>query len=763
MAYRSPQSLSILFAAFVATSLPAQIWTGAGSDNNWTTPQNWAEGIAPTSSSNTWIQFVGSPPRTTPFTDTNLPWVLNRIDLINSNYGLSAPFTLSGNQISFRGATPKILNTATASPQIIVNDIDIPDSDLTIDSFGHSITITGHIGGHGGLIVIGGLILGAPNDYQGQTTIGGTNLNGTMLGGQISITDANSLGTTDGAVVVRAGSLRLSGGINVIGKLLILDGGALTSTSANNTWSGAIANVRGGDITSMAAGDSLTVGGAFDGQGNDLYIRGAGSIVISGPINNLNQRGLTKFGTGTLTLSGLNSNIHQIIVYDGAVIAAQDNAVPSDTFIQLIPNTGNGNIPAYPTLKIEQDTTISGIRSYASGGIATVQLGPHTLTSNQQAYSSFAGTITGSGSVVKEGPGILELSGPNNYSGGTFINDGVMRFDSLGAIAGSGANVKISNGAIVTTFVFAIDQAFLNRINPSSIGTVAPCTSSSNSLDFGAAGLKNVRFGACGSVAYGGTITPANSVYRLGGAGGTLNLTALNALSGDASLEIGPSSSAAGTVILSNDNTLTGPVSVSGGLLQVSSSALKSGPIGVMSGTTLHLYTGTINSTTVTIDPGGLLTGCGTINADVVNNGTVSVNCSGALNITGNITNNGTIGVYNGSTLVATGSFINNGVLDLLTSPQTVLPSDFVNNGTVIDSSNVAIQTIANTGNTFMVTIRSFTGHSYQLQRTASLAPAPVSWQYVGPSQAGTTGQILTFTDSNATGSQLFYRVQLAP
>jgi hypothetical protein len=55
-----------------------------------------------------------------------------------------------------------------------------------------------------------------------------------------------------------------------------------------------------------------------------------------------------------------------------------------------------------------------------------------------------------------------------------------------------------------------------------------------------------------------------------------------------------------------------------------------------------------LTAATTTIDAGGTLIGCGTINGAVVNNGTVLSECGGVLTISGNVTNNGTLRITNG-------------------------------------------------------------------------------------------------------------------
>src|SRR5439155_12611192 len=121
----------------------------------------------------------------------------------------------------------------------------------------------------------------------------------------------------------------------------------------------------------------------------------------------------------------------------------------------------------------------------------------------------------------KTGAGTLILSGTNTYSGPTAATAGILQFNSAGSIGGTGASVTVASGGVAAAG-YAIDQAFIGRINPSSAGVVAATVDSSNSLNFSAAGanLGSVSFGAVGAATYSGTLTPNGSTYRLGGGGG---------------------------------------------------------------------------------------------------------------------------------------------------------------------------------------------------------------------------------------------------
>src|SRR5438132_9211577 len=100
-----------------AVSLDAQTWSGQGSNDNWTNGQNWVGGIAPVSSSSTYVHIAGST-RLTPVADVS--YVLNRLDF-DANAGMNAPpsaFVVSGQTLTFDGSAPQINNFSTRTEEV---------------------------------------------------------------------------------------------------------------------------------------------------------------------------------------------------------------------------------------------------------------------------------------------------------------------------------------------------------------------------------------------------------------------------------------------------------------------------------------------------------------------------------------------------------------------------------------------------------------------------------------------------------------------
>ena len=146
----------------------------------------------------------------------------------------------------------------------------------------------------------GTLLLSANNTYTGQTNINA---------GIISITDNNSLGSTDGATIVADGaSLSISNDITsaeniTISGTGISSNGAIRNTADDNTLTGLITLAADSEIQ-IDTGSSLTLnpttGSAVTGAYN-LTIDSVGTSTISDPIA-ISTGDLTKTGAGTLNV-----------------------------------------------------------------------------------------------------------------------------------------------------------------------------------------------------------------------------------------------------------------------------------------------------------------------------------------------------------------------------------------------------------------------------------------------------------------------------
>jgi probable HAF family extracellular repeat protein/autotransporter-associated beta strand protein len=110
-------------------------------------------------------------------------------------------------------------------------------------------------------------------------------------------------------------------------------------------------------------------------------------------------------------------------------------------------------------------TGAAGVTMSASFGNASIAalVGSHTITtplvlqSNTVAYVhstsaglALSGGLSGSGALIKTGPGTLVLSGVNSH-GGTYVNGGILSLGSGASLGAAGAAVGVSGGTLQLT------------------------------------------------------------------------------------------------------------------------------------------------------------------------------------------------------------------------------------------------------------------------------------------------------------------------
>ena len=68
---------------------------------------------------------------------------------------------------------------------------------------------------------------------------------------------------------------------------------------------------------------------------------------------------------------------------------------------------------------------------------------------------------------------------------------------------------------------------------------------------------------------------------------------------------------------------------------------------------------------------------------------------------------------------------------------------------------------LSHDGTASTLTVDSFTGHTYQLQRAASLAADGSGFLDAGSAQSGSTGSVLSFSANDGAAAQGFYRLKV--
>jgi len=523
-------------------------------------------------------------------------------------------------------------------------NVTLGSGTLTIASSANA-TYSGVIAGSGGIIETGTYTqtLSGANTYDGVTTVSGSN------GGSLSITNANALGSTVGNTVVKTGAtLKISGNItvaealNISGQGSSSTGAALYSTG-NNTLSGVI-TVGSSIAEIMAASGTLNITGGVVGANNNLQLSTNSKHVINVTNNAINvgnaaiwvgdNGGAVNLGVagntyGTLIFwygVTLNTTVANALCATGTLQFATGSLI-SGTAGPLIVDL-NGN-----------DQTIGGLLTSSallnqSGTRIITSANAATLTVNQSSSTAFDGSITGAVSLVKNGSGMLTLSGTSTYTGATTVGKGTLSFNSLA----SGTNAQTLGASNTVNLGVASTSSGILQYNGAA-GTL-----DKNIYALGS-GLNTIQNSGSGLLTLSGSLVKNGTILVLNGGSSGVNVTGV--ISGSNASYNSDLYVTGGSVTLSATNTYYGSTWVYGGGVLVNgatnvlptNTALVLG--GTSGGTDNSSNTYNLNGYNQTI---ASLTGTGT-GTQTVTNG--SANTTSTLTITGGGTYKG--GIVNGS------------------------------------------------------------------------------------------------------------------
>ncbi|MBL9089899.1 MAG: autotransporter-associated beta strand repeat-containing protein, partial [Planctomycetaceae bacterium] len=353
----------------------------------------------------------------------------------------------------------------------------------------NSLTLGGPISGAATTLTkagtgAGSLILTGANTFAGAFNI---------TTGVVRISNDSALGSTAGGTVVSSGAtLEMLGGITVGAEALSLNGagvgsnGALRNISGNNIYNGAV--TLAGITTIQSDAGLLTLNGTINNGANLLTVQGAGNTTLTGVLGN-GSGGLTKAGNGTLRVSAANTFTGAVNVNGGILTVANNTGlgttaggvtVTSGASLELQGNitvgaetlslAGAGFASSGALRNLNGTNTYGGAVTLTADSTITSDLGVLTLdvASGNAIGGTFNLTFNGAGSITvadpiatstgtltKNGTGLLILSGANTYTGTTTVTDGIMRLANATALsggiaaAGGTSGLTINGGGIV--------------------------------------------------------------------------------------------------------------------------------------------------------------------------------------------------------------------------------------------------------------------------------------------------------------------------
>jgi fibronectin-binding autotransporter adhesin len=511
--------------------------------------------------------------------------------------GLAARYAGSGtSKLNLGGGTIQVTGSALTTS---VNATLVTGSTSTIDTNGFDATWSGNILGSGALTKTGSgtLILVKSNTYGGGTTISG---------GTVEISLLNGMGT--GGVTFDGGTLATTATFAAARTAALTGAGTLKpSDSTTLTWSGVISG--NGGLT-KSGGGTLVLSGTNTYKGGTTIA--AGTLSFSSDANLGDSAGGITLSGGSLT-TGTSSwtSSRDITIDSGSTLTT--NA--STTLSGSISGTGGLTKTGISSLTLSGDmSSYTGAVTLSAGSlrINTTSFSSDVANSTNLSFISdsdisYAGTVSGTGTLTKSGTGTLTLTGNNTNTGTTSVTAGILQI-SADTNLGSGS-LSLNRGTLATTASFSAARA----VTLSTGGTFIPSAATTLTLSGVVSGSGRLTKSGEGTLILSGTNTYTGNTTisagilqvaanaNLGGAGsltfsgGTLattatfdsaravtlsgagtfapatdtTLTLSGVVSGSGSL----TKAGAGTLILSGTNTYEGDTTIAAGTLQIGSDA----------------------------------------------------------------------------------------------------------------------------------------------------------------------------------------------
>jgi autotransporter-associated beta strand protein len=584
----------------------------------------------------------------------------------NLTIGPLARFTSAGG-INKSGTGTLLLsgaNTYTGATTITTGTLSLGSGGTT-----GSLTATSAITNNSNLTINRSDAFSQATDLGAGVAITGTGSFTKAGTGTTTLTAAN---TYTGNTLVSAGTLKFAKTASFYSDVIDATTGAKLTVNSGGT---AAFNIGGtgefteANINTLLGASTGTVGFKTGSVlGLDTTNASGGNFTLAGTLANptgSTSLGLTKLGTGTLTLNGTNATYTGLTTVNSGTLLLGH---PTDTLSSSSAITVDG---ATAVLAIAGNSDTVGVVSLKNGGSITGTGGTLTGASYSVESGSVSATLGGAGiALTKSTAGTVTLSGTSTYTGITTLSAGIL---NVGVAESVGVSGPLGNSA---------------SANPGSIvfggGTLQ--YSVSNTHDYSG------RFSTDAGQAYSVNTNGQNVTWaaNLTGSGVTLTKT-----------------TGGGNLTLSGNNTFTGGVTVSasgGKVIAGHNNALGSGTVALAGqAATLELANGIAVANAMSVAASGnfkiLRLADGAISAtyagnivnseDVGSNFDLSASTGGTLTISGIISSghaNAGFETVGAGTVTLTGANTYTGGTTVTTGTLTLAAT-----GSIATSSSVAV------------------------------------------------------------------------
>jgi fibronectin-binding autotransporter adhesin len=681
-----------VFLILTASAAPALAWKAAPGTSDWNTGTNWTTDTVPTDTDI--AQFNASTITTVDIRQANTQvgalqfnagapaYIFN----VTGTSGIPSSLIIQGNgvaDISGNAPTFVVSGVSGVLGTLQFNNASTADDAVIItNAFGQTIFSGNSTGGlarfitnAGGVVDFSGTsgpagnnrITAASIEGAGTYNLGGNllavGLNGLSTTVSGAINDGGASGGTGASLIkLGAGTLILSGNNTYTGLTAVLNG---TLQLGDGGTSGSIlGNVFNHTTFAINRSDTYSFGGRIVGDGAFVQM-GTGTTIFTG--NSLYTGGTT-ISAGTLQLGngGTSGAIIGDVLNNGILAVNRSDTL---TLSGVISGTGAFQQNGTGTTVLTADNVYTGGTTISAG---TLQLGNGggsgsilgdvtdngTFAINRSDTYTFVGVISGTGAFAQIGPGTTVLTAANTYSGGTLINAGVLAVAADANLGAASGGLAFGGGTLQFLSGFATNRAVTLNPGGGTFDTNGNTATLAGAIG-GSGGLTKIGDGMLvlsGANTYAGGTTLAAGTLRLENnqALGTGALTTTGSVvdyangvtianpivinSNSTQLEVTTGSATqagaiselngprplekigAGTLVLSATNSYTGPTTVSAGALIVN---------------------GSMANSAVTVNPGALLAGTGTVGATTVAGGGMfapgPLTTTGSMRVAGNL------------------------------------------------------------------------------------------------------------------------------